>query len=344
VREELCYMKEILKKSPDSAEQTEHRYFENKNSYPNRDRRGLKAGIGVVAAGAVLIAGGYGVSKFNAEAEPAPGTSTEDVIDHDPTAGDPTETTSQAPEELTIENFPFNLDGKEYVGVSAFEEAFTVPATPTAEYPGTYDSEERDAAIQADVNTAVDQIFDRVNLLLGYKFTDAQREEYSDYQIDYAGDTYIGTDALRMQFVREALSQALVGETDLDGDSPSPDEFINQLAELSVYADWEQPNDGTPYEISIQPVAGTDEIGGTELAGGAIVASGTVQVEVITNRRDGDGTTFDLTSTRLIDVVNSTEPVTWKVFLVNETNEDGTASWKLTSADTLSENGNSLLQ
>jgi hypothetical protein len=130
----------------------------------------------------------------------------------------------------------------------------------------------------------------------------------------------------------------------MDGDSPSPDEFINQLAELSVYADWEEPNDGTPYEISIQPVAGTDAIGGTELAGGAVVASGTVQVEVVTNRRDGDGTTFDLTGFREIDVVHSTEPVTWRVFLVNETNGDGTASWKLTSADTLSENGNSLLR
>lgn len=338
-------MKETLRKSTDSAEQqTTQRYYENKNFYPNHDRRGLKAGIGIVAAGAVLIAGGYGVSKFNAEAEPTPGTSTEDVIDHDPTGGDPTDLTSQAPEELTLESFPFVIDSEEYVGVDAFEQALKVPATPAAEYPGVYNSEERDAAIQADVNAAMDQVFDRVNLLLSYEFTDAQREEYAEYRIDYDGNPYMGTDALRMQFVREALSQALVGETDMDGNSPSPNEFINQLAELSVFADWEEPNDGTPYEISIQPVAGTDEIGGTELAGGAIVASGTVQVEVITNRRDGDGTTFDLTGTRLIDVVNSTKPVTWKVFLVNETNEDGTASWKLTSADTLGENGNSLLQ
>ena len=278
-------MKETLRKSSDSAEQqTTQRYYENKNFYPNHDRRGLKVGIGVFAAGAVLMAGGYGVSKFNAEAEPAPGTSTEDVIDHDPTGGDPTDLTSQAPEELTLENFPFVIDGEEYVGVDAFEQAFKVPATPAAEYPGVYNSEERDAAIQADVNAAMDQVFDRVNLLLSYEFTDAQREEYAEYRIDYDGNPYMGTDALRMQFVR------------------------------------------------------------TELAGGAIVASGTVQVEVITNRRDGDGTTFDLTGTRLIDVVNSTEPVTWRVFLVNETNEDGTASWKLTSADTLSENGNSLLQ
>jgi hypothetical protein len=338
-------MKETLKKNSDSAEQqTTHRYHENKNFYPNHDRRGLKAGIGIVAAGAVLIAGGFAVNKFaKAEAEPTPETTTEDVIDHDPTAGDPTDLTSQAPEELTLESFPFIVDGEEYVGVDAFEQAFAVPATPATEYPGVYNSEERDAAIQADVNTAINQVFDRVNLLLSYDFTDSQREEYSEYQIDYAGEPYIGTDALRMQFVREALSQALVGETDMDGDSPSPDEFINQLAELSVYADWEEPNDGTPYEISIQPVAGTDEIGGTELAGGAIVASGTVQVEVVTNRRDGDGTTFDLTGFREIDVVHSTEPVTWKVFLVNETNEDGTASWRLTSADTLGENGNSLL-
>lgn len=61
-------------------------------------------------------------------------------------------------------------------------------------------------------------------------------------------------------------------------------------------------------------------------------------------RTDGDGTIFDLTGTREIDVVSSTEPVTWRVFLVNVTNEDGTASWKLTSADTVSESGDSLLQ
>jgi|GEM_PF-4929759 len=336
-------MKETLKKSPDSAEQqTTQRYYENKNYYSNHDRRGLKAGIGVLAAGAVLIAGGYGVSKFNAEAEPAPGTSTEDVIDHDPTGEDPTEIVSETPEVLTLDNFPFVVNGEQYDGIKAFEEAFTIQATPANEYPGTFMSEERDIALQAEIDAAVDQWMSLANNLVNYEFTDEQREQYADFEYtNQNGDLYIGTDAVRAQLIGEAFREVMTAESAY-GD-PYPQEFIDELIHLSVVADWEKQrtieNGETPYEIELRAVSGTDEIGGTELVDG-FVAFGTIQIEVVTNQGEGNTATFDLTGFREIDCVNSTEPVVWQLGFENMQQEDGTAVWKATRVIVFDTDGN----
>jgi len=319
-------MKETLKKSPDSAEQTEHRYFENKNSYPSRDRRGLKAGIGVVAAGAVLLAGGIGVSKFNAEAEPAPGTSTEDVIDHDPTGGDPTETTSQAPEELTLENFTYTLNGEIYTGIDEFSEALLIPTTPVDEYPGTFMSEERNEAIQEDFETGMENWVELPDQLINYELApEYYGEKYADLTYtDSKGRRFDGEWAVLALYVAPAYERAMLHKSSV-ANTTYPSEFMEDLvyaaSRIGQIRSYTIEDGETPYEAHL--VIDDMQFGGVELVGHAdyegqstgISGGGTVTLRLDTNQGEGNTAPVDLLggNDQDVDYFSTTDPFTWRV-------------------------------
>lgn len=331
-------MKETLRKSSDSAEQqTTQRYYENKNFYPNHDRRGLKAGIGVFAAGAVLIAGGYGVSKFNAEAEPAPGTSTEDVIDHDPTGGDPTDLTSQAPEELTLENFSYTLNGEKYTGIEEFTEALLIPTTPVDQYPGTFSSEERYEAIQEDFQPALvnwvelgDQF---INYELDPKYYD---DEYADLEYtDSKGRTMWGANAVRALYIAPAFERAMLHESSV-AHTPYPSEFMEDLtytaSRINTTRQYSIEDGETPYEahlvIDDMQFGGIEIVGHDDYAEGVgISGSGTVTLRLDTNQGEGNTAPFDLLggSEEDVDYFSTTDSITLRI----EAN-GGTGSFKVT--------------
>jgi hypothetical protein len=317
-------------------------------------RRMLKLGV-IVSAAAAGTALTLGVVKYNnsAEAEPSPEpTSTSSMEASDPEAentAEPSEAPTFTEEVLTLDTFPFIVDGQEYRGVDEFAAAFSVPSTPVDQYPGSFASGERDEAIQADVDAGLQGMLNLANQLINYDFTYDQEVEFMNYDYtDSEGNRYIGTDAVRAQFIGEAFRSAMVGDAEVDGNSPDPEEFINQLTRLSVYVDWEKQrvtqNGETPYTFELAFVEGTEDVGGTELATGEVIGLGTVQVEIVTNQGEGNTASFDITGgERGIGVVDSGDIVTWQVVMVNTFDENGNPTWKLASADSIDENGNSVL-
>lgn len=328
--------------SPDTAQEINYNM-----EHPWR-RKGF-AILGTVATVAGLGAAGFGVYKYNAEAQPMdPETATEEVIDNDPTAD--TETEASTPEVLSMETFPFVVDGERYYGISEFEKAFTIPATPADEYPGTSSllgmSDERAEAFYPEAKAAVEQWLELPNMLLSYEFTDQQREQYADYEYTNAnGDLYLGVDAVRAQFVGEAFREVMTAQSEQG--APYPQDLVDELIDLSIYADYENQarieRGEEPYEIRLQPVEGTNEIGGYEVggpSGGIFGASGTVQIEVVTNQENGDGSPIDLPGAHGLNCVSGEEPVVWQLGFENLQQPDGTAAWKATSATVYDMNGN----
>jgi hypothetical protein len=298
----------------------------------NMDHPHRKLWLRVGAYGTTLAAGAaltFGIMKgVSGEAEPLaePETTTSFEL---------IEPEVSNVEKPTLETFPFVVDGQEYTGIDELKEALTIQATPGAEYPGLPMSDERDAALQTEVNGAVEQWVKLSNQLLNYQFTDEQREEYADYRYDAPnGEVYLGVDGVRAEVVGEAFRDIMTAQSTF-GD-PYPQEMMDDLIHFSVVADWESQKrieaGGEPLEITLSMLEGTEEIGGTELVDNDFIAFGTVQIETSANRVDGDGVIFDLTGTRGIDCVNSTEPVTWQLAFENMEQEDGTAEWKVTRA------------
>lgn len=335
-------MKEILRKSSDSAEQqTTQRYYENKNFYPNHDRRGLKVGIGVVAAGAVLIAGGYGVSKFNAEAEPAPGTSTEDVIDHDPTGGDPTETTSETPEVPTLDNFSYTFNGENYTGTEEFTKALLIPTTPVNEYPGTFSSEERNEAIQEEFQAELTNWVELGDQFINYELApEYYGDEYADLEYtDSKGRTMRGANAVLALYIAPAFEQAMLHNSNVAG-TTYPSDFMEDLiytaSKINTIRQYTIEDSETPYEAHL--VIDDMRFGGVEIVGHddykgqsvGVAGGGTVTLRLDTNQGEGNTAPFDLLggSEEDVDYFSTTDPVILHI----EAN-GGTGSFKVTDIE-----------
>lgn len=218
---------------PGAADQEQ---FEESTYNPNRQhgkRRGLRL-IGASAALAIAIAGGvgYGLSRSgnNVEAK-APPVAT--------APANPGETAPATPggaeilNNLTLANFPYEIDGKTYEGFDAFKEALGIDAGDYTEYNIT----DAHPELAQDGERATTEFVSLVNKWLNYDITTIEgvapevMDKYEYTRSDGAG--FNGESALKREFVDTAFERLLFEKTDLDG-AKYPASFIDDIRTIAA--------------------------------------------------------------------------------------------------------------
>jgi hypothetical protein len=217
---------------PGSADQEQ---FEESTYDPNKQRgkrRGLRL-IGASAALAVILAGGgYALTRGgdNVEAKTPPVATA---------PADPGETAPAAPggaeilNNLTLANFPFEIDGKTYEGFDAFKEAFAIDAGDYTEYNVT----DAHPEVVEDGKQATAEVVSLINKWLNYDITTIEgvapevMDKYEYTRPD--GSSYAGESALKREFVDTAFEQLLFEKTDLKGVT-YPTSFIDDIKTIAA--------------------------------------------------------------------------------------------------------------
>jgi hypothetical protein len=213
----------------------EDEQFEETTYDPNKvqgKRRGLRL-IGASAALAVILAGGgYALSRGGDTVDAkAPPVAT--------APANPGETAPATPggaeilNNLTMSNFPYEIDGKTYEGFDAFKEALAINAGDYTEYNITDSHPE----LGEDGERATTEFVALINKWLNYDITTIEgvapevMDRYEYTQPDGTANT--GESALKREFVDTAFERLLFEKTDLEG-AKYPASFIADIKTLAA--------------------------------------------------------------------------------------------------------------
>lgn len=213
----------------------EDEQFEETTYDPNKvrgKRRGLRL-IGASAALAVILAGGgYALSRGGDTVDAkAPPVAT--------APANPGETAPATPggaeilNNLTMANFPYEIDGKTYEGFDAFKEALAIDAGDYTEYNITDSHPE----LGEDGERATTEFVALINKWLNYDITTIEgvapevMDKYEYTRSDGAG--FNGESALKREFVDTAFERLLFEKTDLEG-AKYPTSFIDDIRTIAA--------------------------------------------------------------------------------------------------------------
>jgi hypothetical protein len=218
---------------PGSADQEQ---FEESTYDPNKQRgkrRGLRL-IGASAALAVILAGGgYALTRGgdNVEAKTPPvATAPADPGETAPSTTGGAEILNN----LTLANFPYEIDGKTYEGFEAFKAALAIKAGDYSEY-STDDGVK--VEVTKDSEQATTQVVDLINTWLNYDITTIKgvtpevMDKYEYTQPDGSANT--GESALKREFVDTAFEKILFEKTDLEN-AKYPQSFIDDIKSIAA--------------------------------------------------------------------------------------------------------------
>ena len=203
------------------------------NKQPSQRRRmfiGASAVLGLILAGGVVFGVSQSGSNVGAERPPvatAPANPGE-------TSG---ETVKSPLDTMTMANFPYEVDGKTYVGFDALKKAYGLEA-------GSYNdlkllSPEKDAQrLFEDGTTATKGMINLINAWLNYdidldKMTPSQRAAYESFEYTENGSGHTGESAVMRKYVDPAFEQLIAEQTDMEG-TTYPQNFLAWHADLAA--------------------------------------------------------------------------------------------------------------
>jgi hypothetical protein len=237
------------------------------NKQPNQRRRmfiGASAVLGLILAGGVVFGVSQSGSNVGAERPPVATASANPGETSGETVKSPLDT-------MTMANFPYEVDGKTYVGFDALKKAYGITAKQFEYKAGLLDDHFDDATDQ-DVVDASTKVVDLINTWLNYnidldKLSPEMRAAYEAFEYSDANGGHTGVSAVKRKFVDTAFEQLLASQTDLEG-AAYPTNFLTSQAALAARVqslhEFTQ-DEAVPYRAEYKIVSEPDLFGYTKL-------------------------------------------------------------------------------